>query len=852
VRQLFIPLTLPTINDALLRAPQGLAVCALWTACRRRVLDVREDRPRSAAVLRHRDLLLRATGVDTDTLVDPVLIRLTAAFLDQGVAYWPMPDRELGMLGAVRTLMLQVGAVPAPWLRPLRQLLRAHAKRELAADDVVLEMLDRLGVAPDDWQPYLERVLLALPGWAGLVRQLEHDPELAPHEAPPCSLLDFLAVRMIYEYLAVRWVAHEELQHDGPLGELARVLVDEGVPAQSAARDQAYRLFQVCQLGGIAAPDVLALSDEEIADGLAELDAFSQIERRRLWHLAYERRHRQEVTSAVVQHRATVDPSWRPDAPRVQYMFCIDEREESIRRAVEEHGQAYETFGAAGFFGFAMYYWGVDDAHAAALCPIVVQPEHRVLEVPVSQDESTARGRRVRRRLWSKLARYAFISSRSLVRGWIATVGLGLFSLAPLLVRVMFPRFSANLRARLRDAWFPQPRTRLTMMREAEARGELTVAVGFDIDEKVGRVARVLEDAGFTRRFAPIVVVLGHGSTSLNNPHESAHDCGACGGRRGGPNARLFAHMVNQPEVRAGLRARGIDIPAATWFVGGYHDTCNDSVVLYDLEDVPPALATDLVEARRVIDRARMMSAHERCRRFEAIDPTAPPEIALRHVEARAEHLAEPRPEYGHCTNAICVFGRRAVTRGLFFDRRAFLVSYDPTADADGEILARLLAAMGPVGAGINLEYYFSVVDNERYGCGTKLPHNVTGLVGVMNGHASDLRTGLPWQMVEIHEPVRMLTIVESTPATLLAIAERVPQIGELVVNRWIQLVTIDPTDGSAHVFEDGAFVPFAPERTPLPEVYASAHWYTGQIDHLDVARVRAAMVEPVAKARVR
>ncbi len=74
------------------------------------------------------------------------------------------------------------------------------------------------------------------------------------------------------------------------------------------------------------------------------------------------------------------------------------------------------------------------------------------------------------------------------------------------------------------------------------------------------------------------------------------------------------------------------------------------------------------------------------------------------------------------------------------------------------------MAAVVPVCAGISLEYYFSFVDNDRYGCGTKLPHNVTSLVGVMDGHASDLRTGLPWQMVEIHEPVRILFVVETTP----------------------------------------------------------------------------------------
>lgn len=119
------------------------------------------------------------------------------------------------------------------------------------------------------------------------------------------------------------------------------------------------------------------------------------------------------------------------------------------------------------------------------------------------------------------------------------------------------------------------------------------------------------------------------------------------------------------------------------------------------------------------------------------------------HVEERAEHLAQPRPEYGHCTNAVCYVGRRDAVRGLFLDRRAFLVSYDATVDTDDTFLKGQLGAVILVCGGISLEYYFSFVDNEGYGCGTKLPHNVTGLVGVMNGQSSDLRTGLLWQMVE-------------------------------------------------------------------------------------------------------
>src|SRR5262249_41137557 len=150
---------------------------------------------------------------------------------------------------------------------------------------------------------------------------------------------------------------------------------------------------------------------------------------------------------------------------------------------------------------------------------------------------------------------------------------------------------------------------------------------------------------------------------------------------------------------------------------------------------------------------------------------------ALAHVQGRAADLAQPRPEYGHATNAYCIIGRRARSRGLFLDRRAFLVSYDPARDERGEILARIMAAVVPVVAGISLEYYFSYVEPAGFGAGTKLPHNVTSLLGVMDGAQSDLRTGLPWQMVEIHEPVRLALVVECPIERLRHVVRENPMI---------------------------------------------------------------------------
>jgi uncharacterized protein YbcC (UPF0753/DUF2309 family) len=239
------------------------------------------------------------------------------------------------------------------------------------------------------------------------------------------------------------------------------------------------------------------------------------------------------------------------------------------------------------------------------------------------------------------------------------------------------------------------------------------------------------------------------------------------------------------------------------------------------------------------MDQAMARNAQERVRRFESCPAGATPEVALRHVEERSEHLAEPRPEYGHCTNAVCVVGRRSLTRGLFLDRRAFLVSYDAGQDPTNRDLASLMAAIVPVAAGISLEYYFSFVDNDRYGCGTKLPHNVAGIVGVMDGHASDLRTGLPWQMVEIHEPVRMIFAIETSPERMAKVIDGSVGLKQLVENRWIRLATIDPESGRVHVRRDSGFEEFAGPLERLPVALSSAEWYGGKPEHLPMAWIQ-------------
>ena len=173
------------------------------------------------------------------------------------------------------------------------------------------------------------------------------------------------------------------------------------------------------------------------------------------------------------------------------------------------------------------------------------------------------------------------------------------------------------------------------------------------------------------------------------------------------------------------------------------------------------------------------------------------------------------------------------MSRGLFLDRRVFLISYDPTTDADGAIVENILLAAGPVGAGIALEYYFSTVDNERFGCGSKITHNITGLFGVMEGADSDLRTGLPWQMVEIHEPMRLLVVVEQTPEMLSAVVERQPALQELIGNEWIVLASKNPLTVALHLYcPRRGWLPWSGPAV-LPQVARSADWFAGESDAL-------------------
>ena len=358
-------------------SPVAALLDSVWHA----LIDAAATIPvaKPAVSVRRRDLLLNATGIDMDETVHPLLIRVSAAFLDQGIAYWSMPRRAHGFLAAFRHIYGQPFAVSERRLRGLAQTLAEHEREQFTAEATVVWALGQLGHASEDWSEVIRESLLSLRGWAGMMHHLEHRPDRAPTRNPNASLMDYLAVQLALEAIVARNVLRE--CGDGALfrgRELAAPL-----PRETALviDPTVYEAFVLAQRMPVSLGELV--HSDHARRWLYCVREFDHLERRRLLHLAYERRHRHQVLDGLAARRregAVIVPR-----PSLQAVFCIDEREESLRRHLEETFPASETFGYAGFFGVAMDYKGFDDVRPRPLCPVVLRPAHFVLERPKSR-----------------------------------------------------------------------------------------------------------------------------------------------------------------------------------------------------------------------------------------------------------------------------------------------------------------------------------------------------------------------------------------------------------------------------------------------------------------------------------
>jgi uncharacterized protein len=517
-----------------------------------------------------------------------------------------------------------------------------------------------------------------------------------------------------------------------------------------------------------------------------------------MWQEAFEWTYYDQVLAGIEQLKRPVKIS--PSQKSFQALFCIDDRACSLRRYLEDFDPCCETFGTPGFFGVAFFYQPEGGKFYTKVCPAAVTPKYLIKEM-----ESTG-----------SPEKEVYFNKHALNSGWLVSQARGLCSAFKLAANIFRPSMSTVVASSFRHM---NDHTKLTIENQGTDDIEHGLQIGFTVEEMATRVEGLFNSIGLVKNFAPIVYVIGHGSSNVNNPHYAAYDCGACSGRTGSVNSRVISFMANHPKVRVILAAKGIAIPETTQFVGGLHDTTRDEIVFYDEKSLDNNNISAHKVNEAVFEKALDHNAKERSRRFESIDTSLSPKTVHEKIRLRSVSFFEPRPELSHATNALCIVGSRELTKGLFLDRRAFMNSYDYSIDPEGKFLFHILKAAVPVCGGINLEYYFSRVDNQKLGAGTKLPHTIMGLFGVANSTDGDLRPGLPNQMIEIHDPVRILFIVEHHSNVILDTIKRLYATYEWFINEWVNLVAINPDTHEISVFREGEFLPYQTTKDKMEDL---------------------------------
>jgi len=688
-----------------------------------------------------------ATGLDLERFVVDRLSAWAASYFDEGQATWASPWRRLSPFAAWHAEASRDRTPDVMGLAGWRSAVEGYPS---VASEAATRALAGLALPAALLPLYLHRLLRSVGGWAAYARYRGWDLELAGDTDGRVE--EVLAARVVYDAAL--------LESMPGLAPKWRAAIERAAAGEESA--------------GVDLEVDLVLQDAYEA---AWRDGFGET-------LALSPRPSRE----------------RPARPAAQAAFCIDVRSEVLRRALEAADPAIETIGFAGFFGFPIEYVPVGLDRGGAQCPVLLKLTVVVRETirgAADAQVASAGARRVERRraanAWKAfkhgaIACFSFVGPVGLLYARkLATDALGLTR------TVEHPSVDGVDGSAHRDLG--------PSLEPSDLGGRRT---GLPVPERVAMAEAALRAMSLTGGLARLVLLAGHGSTTVNNPHATALDCGACGGHTGEANARVAAAVLNDPAVRAGLRGTGLELPDDTVFVAGLHDTTTDEVRLFDEDQVPASHRADL---RRLAAALAAAGRRARAERAPALD-VAPGEPVDDAIRRRARDWSQVRPEWGLAGCAAFVAAPRDRTAGLDLRGRVFLHSYDWRADRDFRVLELILTAPVVVASWISLQYYGSTVDNERFGSGNKALHNVVGALGVLEGSGGDLRTGLPWQSVHdgrrfVHEPLRLTVAVEAPADAIGEVLARHSEVRALADNGWLHLWALDRR-GVSHVYSGG------------------------------------------------
>lgn len=591
-----------------------------------------------------------------------------------------------------------------------------------SSEGLLAEALVGLRVPDSQIADYAHALLLDANGWASWVAYLRWQDRL--NNADNDLMMDFLAIRVAWEW--VLW-QHQKDSDRSVFNEL--------------------KVMWHHQMSIL--PELIATHEAAQAKSW-------------IWQRAAEIAYQSELQQQLKHASKTDLKAETQSSPTLlQAAFCIDVRSEVIRRALEAQDSRVETLGFAGFFGLPIEYQPAGTDVSRPQLPGLLKSGIKVTPVMTSVSKRTTKQALNRKARWIEWGN-APPATFSMVE---ATGLMYAFKL-------------------LRNSLFPENHTNPINALPATDAFELTQDDSpLTLEQKVELAAGILHAMGLDHDLAETVMLVGHGSTSCNNPHAAGLDCGACGGQTGEINVRVLAFLLNDEEVRQGLREKDIEIPEQTRFVAAMHNTTTDEFTCFGLNHVDETI-------QKWLARATELARQERSTR-----------LGLNHLEGqnlhqtiqrRAKDWSQVRPEWGLSNNAAFIVAPRARTRGLDFQGRAFLHDYDWQEDADNSLLTLIMTAPMVVTNWINLQYYASVCDNHVYGSGNKVLHNVVdGCIGVFEGNGGDLRIGLPMQSLHngekwMHEPLRLSVYIDAPHDAIAQVVAENEVVRHLIDNEWL------------------------------------------------------------------
>lgn len=663
------------------------------------------------------ELHKKTVQINPNNNLDCILAKWLAAFLDEGLAEWEMPNKSEGFYQAWRKLAIYDTDLPKT----------ALAEIPKTSIEVLHELFNKYG--EKKFITICTFHLAALPGWTGYINH-RTDSNSQWQEAYPISLQDYLGVRL--------WIAQK----------IKAVIEPEksSIPANSTTAKLHY-----------------------------------------IWLKAWEKSFQSGLVKLLGNQQIDMSKSeTKKQIPDAQLVFCIDTRSELIRRNIENKGN-YETFGYAGFFGIAMDYENLNDGIIRKACPPIVNSAYKVSENAQKDNNAKLKAYQKKNKV-SNFKEYFLKRMKNMLPSAFGYVeGSGFFYGISLIARTIAPGYLYRLTQKNAQSHESICTPEIKKSCNHDEDGEPNIP----ITEKAAIVKSAFDIMGW-QEFAPIIAFIGHGSHSANNAFGSSLDCGACAASPGRNNARMLAKLANLPEVRKSLyEDHNILIPRTTTFIGGEHNTTTDEIVLFDAET--PDLNKKWVKKLKInLKKAQLSATQERL-------GIASNSVALAHK--KANDWGETRPEWGLAKNAGFVIGSRNLTKNHNLDGRCFLNSYNWETDASGSALENIMQGPMTVTQWINNHYYFSTVDNEVFGGGSKITHNITGKFAVVQGNGGDIKMGLPLQSLKqsdkemYHQPLRLSVIIQAPLTRVTDILSRNENIKRLLDNQWIYLMVMNPMD---------------------------------------------------------